>query len=628
MIPTLNISTNYKGYLKVDANDPKLAEVYADNTANPFDLIENQGLIVCDEDGGSYEYRWKHGKLERVVRKPVESAHLGKIRAKNAEQALAIDMLMDPSITVKVMTGGFGTGKAQPNDTIIPTPDGYKELGDIKPGDFVFNRSGKPVKVLSVHPQGKIDNYKVTLGDGRVTYCNDMHLWSTLTSKGNLITRTLKDMMRTGLKCSDGLYRYHIPCNKAVEYEEKEYEVDPYAVGVMIGNGCCLEKQFTISSAEESVVAEVARLIDARRYKRNSDKNYSWVFEAKDENKLPRCKNFQTRCIVPESVRCCSGEKRIPEAYKYGSIEQRFALMQGLMDTDGSVSSPKERVSYSTTSEGLAKDIQEVLWSLGFLVRINKDSRTKYRSGACYTLRISNTLEEKLKLFRCSKKKSRLENASDTEYRRKNNVAIISAERVGMEEMTCIYVDDPEHLYLTENFIVTHNTMLGCACAMSLIQQGKYDKILWVRNNIEVKDSNPIGYLKGGYMDKMIVWAMPLADHVGGREALEQMIERDQLEVEHLGFLRGRDIKNSIIFCSEAEHLTRQHVQLLLGRVSEGSVLLLEGDCSQIDQRAFEQDNGLEAAIDRLKGNPLFAYVHLNESVRSETAKLADLLNK
>ena len=126
----------------------------------------------------------------------------------------------------------------------------------------------------------------------------------------------------------------------------------------------------------------------------------------------------------------------------------------------------------------------------------------------------------------------------------------------------------------------------------------------------------------------MSVWAMPLADHIGGREMLDMYIQRGQIEVEHLGFLRGRDIKNTIIFCSEAEHLTREHVQLLLGRVSEGSILILEGDCRQIDAKAFERDNGLEAAIDRLKGNRLFSYIHLKESVRSETAKLADLLNK
>lgn len=171
-------------------------------------------------------------------------------------------------------------------------------------------------------------------------------------------------------------------------------------------------------------------------------------------------------------------------------------------------------------------------------------------------------------------------------------------------------------------------TFLGCAAAFHLIQNEKFNKIMWVRNNIEVKDSNPIGHLKGTFLDKMSVWAMPLADHIGGREMLDMLIQKGQIEVEHLGFLRGRDIKDTIIFCSEAEHLTREHVQLLLGRVAEGSILILEGDCRQIDAKSFERDNGLEAAVDRLKGNRLFSYVHLKESVRSETAKLADLLNK
>lgn len=171
-------------------------------------------------------------------------------------------------------------------------------------------------------------------------------------------------------------------------------------------------------------------------------------------------------------------------------------------------------------------------------------------------------------------------------------------------------------------------TFLTCACAFNQLQAGKFDKIMWVRNNVEVKDSNPIGFLKGSFYDKMSVWAMPLADHIGGKDELDMYVQRGQIEVEHLGFLRGRDIRNTIIICTEAEHLTREHVQLLLGRVAEGSVLILEGDTRQIDARAFERDNGLEAAVHYLKGNRLFGYVHLHESVRSETAKLADLLNK
>lgn len=171
-------------------------------------------------------------------------------------------------------------------------------------------------------------------------------------------------------------------------------------------------------------------------------------------------------------------------------------------------------------------------------------------------------------------------------------------------------------------------TFLASCAAYHLMQAGKYDKIVWVRNNIEVKDTNSIGALPGTYNEKMSVWAMPLADHLGGRSELEREIQFGRVEVEHLGFLRGRDIKHSIIFCSEAEHLTRDHVQLLLGRVSEGSVLILEGDRRQVDRHAFEKDNGLAAAIESLKGNRLFGYVHLKESVRSETAKLADLLDK
>ena len=171
-------------------------------------------------------------------------------------------------------------------------------------------------------------------------------------------------------------------------------------------------------------------------------------------------------------------------------------------------------------------------------------------------------------------------------------------------------------------------SFLGLAFAFKAIEEGKFEKITYVRNTIEVKNSNSIGFLKGSYLEKMAVWAGPLIDFLGGVDQFEQAIERGSVEVEHLGFLRGRNISNSIIFATEAEHLTREHVQLLLGRVAEGSILILEGDCRQIDAKAFEEDNGLEAAIDRLQGNRLFSYIHLQESVRSDTAKLADLLNK
>ena len=170
-------------------------------------------------------------------------------------------------------------------------------------------------------------------------------------------------------------------------------------------------------------------------------------------------------------------------------------------------------------------------------------------------------------------------------------------------------------------------TFLMVANALQAIHDNKFEKIVWVRNNVGVKDTKDIGALPGNTIDKIFPYVMPLADHVGGVGGIEMLMRQGKLEVQHLGFIRGRDIKNSIILCSEAENLTKQHVQLLIGRVGEGSSLWLDGDFKQVDSKIFEENSGLNIAIDKLKGNKLFGFVHLEKSERSETAALADLLD-
>jgi len=184
---------------------------------------------------------------------------------------------------------------------------------------------------------------------------------------------------------------------------------------------------------------------------------------------------------------------------------------------------------------------------------------------------------------------------------------------------------------------VTVKVLAGCfgsgkdylmtSAALELLEKNKFEKIIWVRNNIEVKDSKPIGYLPGSYKDKLLPFAMPLADHLGGPSGLEVMVGQGKIEIVHLGHIRGRDIKNSIIMCSEAENMTKQHVQLLLGRVGEGSSLWINGDYKQVDGAVFQQNNGLMIAVDKLKGHPRFGYVKLLKTERSETAAMADLLD-
>lgn len=163
--------------------------------------------------------------------------------------------------------------------------------------------------------------------------------------------------------------------------------------------------------------------------------------------------------------------------------------------------------------------------------------------------------------------------------------------------------------------------------AVDMIEKGKYDKIVWVRNNIEVKDTKEIGFLPGSMLEKVYPFAAILADCLGGEVALERAITDGWVEIQPLGFIRGRSFQRSIIYCSEAENLTKQHIQLLIGRVGEGSTLWINGDLRQIDDVAFERNNGIQKLIDKLTGNECFGTVYLPITERSETARLADLLD-
>ena len=382
------------------------------------------------------------------------------------EQGKLLEHFCNYNITCLI--GKAGSGKAQPIDTVIPTPNGYKKLGDIKVGDYVYDRLGKPTKVLGVFPQGMKDVYTVELADGRKTQCNDEHLWSYYTSKGNLCTKTLREMIDSGIK-NKNIYKYKIPTNNAIEYEEKQYEVDPYIIGSFIGNGCCKEKVLTLSSNDVEQVNMVAELLNTKPIK-STDKNYSWVFENNTEqyNKFgAKIKYMKTSNILPKEICCSSFEKSIPTEYKYGSIEQRYKLLQGLFDTDGYIvnNSPRFSLSYCTTSKKLMEDIMEVLYSLGYSCSVKEDKRSLYRENIknghiCYYINVLCDNDEKEKFFRLKRKKNIAIKAKKyNKNRNYNQISIVNVKKENYQsEMVCIYVDNDEHLYLTNDYIVTHNT--------------------------------------------------------------------------------------------------------------------------------------------------------------------------
>ena len=204
---------------------------------------------------------------------------------------------------------------------------------------------------------------------------------------------------------------------------------------------------------------------------------------------------------------------------------------------------------------------------------------------------------------------------------------VVKPRNAQQEVLFDMLVDKQSTVKLVTGGFGCGKTMSLVVAALDAISKGRFEKIIWVRNNIEVKDTTPLGSLPGDSYDKLLPFAMPLADHCGGIEGLQHLIEQDKVEIVHLGFLRGRDIKNSIILCSEAENLTKQHIQLLIGRVGEDSNLWMDADLKQRDKTAFEKSAGLELMIERLKGQKLFGYIKLLKTERSETARLADLLD-
>ena len=152
----------------------------------------------------------------------------------------------------------------------------------------------------------------------------------------------------------------------------------------------------------------------------------------------------------------------------------------------------------------------------------------------------------------------------------------------------------------------------------------KNKKIIWIRSNMEVKDSGKIGFLPGTMEEKLRPFTKIIDDITGDEFETERLINNGKLVIENLGHLRGRQFNNAIIYVTEAQNLTDEHVELLLGRVGEDSEIWFNGDKKQSDVGYV---NGLDV-LNKLKGDPLFGKVELNEVERSNVANLVEKLMK
>lgn len=171
----------------------------------------------------------------------------------------------------------------------------------------------------------------------------------------------------------------------------------------------------------------------------------------------------------------------------------------------------------------------------------------------------------------------------------------------------------------------TGKSFLALNYALYEIQQGRFDKLIFVKNNLEVKGAGVLGTLPGDEIAKQYPWLRQIEDHIGIQK-FEEYLETGIIEPAHLSTLRGRDLKNCIILVDEAENLLATNIQLLLGRVAENSEIIFCADVKQCDYKE-EKMTGIPKMINCLAGNKLFGMIKLLKTERSNVAALADLMD-
>jgi phosphate starvation-inducible PhoH-like protein len=353
-------------------------------------------------------------------------------------------------------------GRAQPLGSKIITPNGFKLMKDIEVGDDVASESGF-AKVIGVYPQGKKQVYSIVFSDGSSTECCEDHLWLTqsLSEKRhnkNFSVKSTKDIIDT-IKISHNRKNHKIPIAKPVEFISHSVSVDPYFLGLLLGDGS-LHKTASIGfSTKDIELLEYIQLF--------LPAGFSIKYASGCNFRLTANKKMYRNPLKIELEKlgllgAKSENKFIPDIYKFNSIQVRLGILRGLLDTDGWIGKCgyNHRIQFYTISEQLAKDVMWLVRSLGgvayYRQRDFEESDSHLLKGhivrhthSCYVVDIKSPHFSPFLLKRKSCKYT-----SGSPHIR----LIAKIVPIGEKECQCIQVDSINGLYLTDDFIVTHNT--------------------------------------------------------------------------------------------------------------------------------------------------------------------------
>lgn len=392
------------------------------------------------------------------------------INERNAKTTLLVDLEV-------------GKGKMLDNDTKIRIPNGWKRIGDIQVGDKVMAPDGTYTEVDGVYPHGEKEMYKITFYDGRTIRCGAEHLWYVYKWDKWFVTDTdyiyravnSPNYFRTG-----GSPLLYIPVTAPEKNETKDFFIHPYILGCLLGDGGISCQVVNLHIHDQETIDKVKYLLHEDyelhefKIKRENGKiqmKQSIVMKYKKAMAANKYKEELERLGLMGKTAL---DKFIPEEYLNGSIAQRWDLVRGMMDTDGYVGKPSPgrngkggkcgTISYATSSEKLKNDFTLLVRSLGGIVSCYikhpmytyKGKKLKGQPSYVMTLRFKYP---RLCVSRTNKRAERL--TETNQYSDKFKLRIDKVEKIGKKEATCISVKHFSKLYVCENYVVTHNTVIA-----------------------------------------------------------------------------------------------------------------------------------------------------------------------
>ncbi|MFI8432789.1 PhoH family protein [Streptomyces sp. NPDC079020] len=385
----------------------------------------------------------------------------------------ALHDMLDPDSIPRLMAAGtievaplaYMRGRAQPVFTDVLTPDGWRPIGSLRVGDLVIGSDGEPTPILGVHPQGEKDIYRVGAQDGSWTLCCGEHLWTVRTDsdrRGDEPWRVLETKEMIGGLGAAPARRYELPMLTApVSFPGREVPMDPYALGLLLGGGSpagSTAPSLAAADTEPAEALEGALPGVTSWHPTRPDHAPDRTGEPGDvitlENPVTRVlRQLDLLGTAPHST-------FVPDGYLHNSAEVRLALLQGLLDADGGPVPGEDRscrVQYTTASIVLRDDVIALVRSLGGVAytrtRCAEGREAHHRYDAHV---IDIRLPQGIEPFRLAHKAEQYEAAGGGGQPMR---FIDSIEPAGREEAVCIQVAAEDSLYVTQDYLLTHNTL-------------------------------------------------------------------------------------------------------------------------------------------------------------------------